>query len=363
MGPREIAAFQMEAVHEDLAAGFFREFSALGYGCRAYFNERIFKLRGDFFSRIAHPNIEVTYPPIEGRPAWDALAERVRAQQPKALYVNTMQRDGIARWVDQFGLPILAVVHNPFLFEASEQCCDLARTGRLDLFGLAPHVVSTLLERVPELEGRAHVHYPYVWMPDGADAYDEDPEVLDIVVPGAVNFENRDFQGLLDFLRSGEANRQRPFKLSILAGGPDRGKLVDAISSYGIERFFDLARLDPETNRVPHETYLKRLHECHAVLPLLPVGRRDYVTSKVTTGVMAGLGIARPIITTSRVGKAYGFAPIETPEDRPFDLRAADLSAETLTHRRAEALKIRSAALAQNQRKIRAILDRTSGNA
>lgn len=355
---KKVAAFQMEAVHEDLAAGFFRVFSELGLGCRGYFNQRIAASRGDFFDLVSHPGVEMTWPPYEGRPAWDKVADDVRAQDPSLLYFNTLQRDGIAKWADQFGVPILAVVHNPFLFANSEPCRDLARRGRVDMFGLAPHVVSKLVEAVPELEGRAHVHHPYEWMPDGADAYSEDPEVLDIVVPGAVNFGNRDFEGIIRHLNSGEANHQRPFRFSIVAGGPDRQRLEDQIRLDGLEKWFDLLALDPETNRVPHRDYLSRLYHSHAMLPLLPQGRQDYLRSKITTGVMAALGTGRPMITTRAVGEAYGFTPVQLPDGEPSVIGKADLSGETLANRREEALAIRKAGLEQNTRTLRTVIER-----
>jgi len=354
--PYAIAAFQMEAVHEDLAAGFFKVFSDAGFGCNGYMTDRIYESRGSFFDTVSHPDVEVEFVHLEGRPAWDALADRVRAQDPKFLYFNTLQRDGIARWADQFDVPILGVVHNPYLFQKADDCRALGRAGKLDVFGLAPHVRRKLIECMPELEGRAHVHYPYVWMPEGRDKYSVDPDVLDIVIPGAVDFANRDFEGLLNYLSQENDTMARPVVFSILAGGPDRKKLEDIILDRNLERFFDMANLDPTSRRVPHSVYLERLYNCHAILPLLPVGRTDYVESKVTTGVMAGIGIGRPIITTEMVGKAYEFTPILVPDDRPFDLSQADISAPTLADRRDESLAIRQRALAHNDRIIRKVL-------
>lgn len=355
---KQVAAFQMEAVHEDLAAGFFRGFSEMGLGCKGYFNSRIFGSRGDFFDIVRHPNVEMTYPPYEGKPNWNTVAGHVREQAPRLLYFNTLQRDGIAKWGDQFGVPILAVVHNPFLFKRSEPCVDLARRGRIDMFGLAPHVVTKLVELVPELEGRAHVHHPYEWMPDEADRYSEDPDVLDIIIPGAVNFENRDFEGIVAYLNSGDAENQRPFRFAIVAGGPDRGKLEAQIRMDGLEKWFDLLPLHPETRRVPHSDYLNRLYRSHAMLPLLPVNRTDYLVSKITTGIMAALGTGRPIITTRNVGEIYGFTPIDLPDGKPYAIGEADLSATTLANRRAESLAIRKAGLEQNAHTLKMVIDR-----
>lgn len=353
----DIAAFQMEAVHEDLAAGFFRAFSMAGLVCQAHFNQRILGSRGDFFATVTHPNVEARYPNMEGTVNWRALFAEVRETKPKALFFNTLQRDGIASFARSFDLPVLCVVHNPFLFRDSQECRALAKRGALEVFGLAPHVMNSLRREIPELEGHVHVHRPYEWMVDGADCYEGDPLTLDIVIPGAVDYNNRGFGPLVEWLSGLDSTKVRPFRFSILAGGPDRKRLEDDIGRLGLQRYFHLAPLHPLTKRVPHENYLRHLYQCHAMLALLPPGRTDYLTSKISTGIMAALGTGRPIIAPASVGRAYGFTPIEVPEDRPHDLEGADLSKMTLESRRLESLALRSRGLEENQHTLEAILE------
>lgn len=352
----DIAAFQMEAVHEDLAAGFFRVFSDSGLTCQAHFNRRILGSRGNFFATVRHRNVGVRYPIMDGAPAWRKLFEDVRATKPKALFFNTLQRDGIASFARSFDLPVLCVVHNPLLFRDSRECRALAQRGGVEVFGLAPHVVEALRREVPELEGHVHLHRPYEWMMDEADCYESDPLTLDIVIPGAVDYNNRGFESLVEWLAGLVPEKVRPFRLSILAGGPDRGRLEDDIRRHGLQRYFHLAPLHPETRRVPHENYLRQLYQCHAMMALLPAGRMDYLTSKISTGIMAALGTGRPIIAPASVGNAYGFTPIEVPEDSPCDLTKADISPDRLAFCRNEALQLRAEGLQYNDEVIRVVL-------
>lgn len=343
-----VAAFQFEAVHEDVAAGFFRAFSQLGLSCRGYFNQRIRESRGDFFDLVRHRGVHVSYVPFNDREDWKAVLDEVQRLQPRFLFLNSFQRDGIARWAATFSSPILGVVHNPTLFTNSAPCVELARNGRAELFVLAPHVASKLRTYHPELAHRIHVHFPYEWMMDDEDGYSPAAGTLDVVVSGAVNFRNRDFRGLLDHLDRGEARAQRPFRLWIVAGGPDRAALESASDARGLGHYFRFLPLDPVTGRVPHAEYLRALYRCHAVLPLLPEGRVDYVTSKISTGIAAAVGTGRPIISTSAVAEAYGFVPIELPRGRPFAIGECDLTQRTLEARRAETLALRQRGLDQN---------------
>jgi len=360
--PRKVDAcgFQFGAVHEDLSGGFFKVFSELNMTSRGYFNQRIRDSKGDFFELFPYPGAEISYPSMVGRPAWDAIVENVKAEDPKVLFFNTFQRGNIFKWAEQFNLPTLGVVHNARKFARDEVCVSMAQDERYEAFCLSPHVADKLVELVPGLAGRTHVHYPYAWMPEGADRYETGRDCLDIVIPGAVTFMNRDFEGLLDYLEADGDNASRPFRLSILAGGPDRGRLEEEIANRKLDRFFNLAPLDPETRRVPHPYVLRKLYTCDAILPLLPAGRQDYLTSKVTTGIMTALGIARPIIAPPAVGKAYGFTPIELPADRPFDLTSADLSEATLADRRRESLEIREKGLADNHTSLKRVLQKHS---
>ncbi len=357
-GRTDISAFQMEAVHEDVSAGFFKVFNDLGLKSNGHFNRRILTMRGDFFESFNLDKTHIDYPMLAGRPSWGVLKQRVQDEQPSTLFFNTFQRDSLGVWAKDFALPVMGVVHNPNLFRDARECVALAKEGLLDVFGLAEHVVERILERVPELEGRAHVHHAYYWMPDHLDEYTPKTDVLDIFIPGALNFHNRAFVPLIENLRDSNLNSVRPFRIILPSGGPDRATFEKMITEYQLEKYFDLCPLDPISGRVPHNLYLKRLYQCHAIMPLLPVDRPDYLTLKISTGVTAGIGSGRPLIAPQSVGDAYHFAPVLLPEDKPFDITQADLSDISLAKSRQSVIKLRDASLANNHKLIKSVLDR-----
>ena len=358
---RDVAAFQMEAVHEDISAGFFKVCSEIKKGVYGYYNRRIEKSRGDFFAEFSLPRIKIEYPELEGRTAWDTLAQRVAQQKPKVLYFNTFQRTGIANWARQFDLPTIGIIHNPKMFCESDECIAYSRRKNFHALVLGDHVRDALLTLAPHLEERVSVYLPYYWTEEAMESYDPAPEVLQIAVPGAVSFQNRDFEGLLDYLSSADLTAQRRFRLLILAGGPDRARLESIIDKRRLKEFFDLAPLNSTTKRVPHSDYLRKLSECHAVLPLLPASRSEYVKSKVTTGIMAGIGTAKPIITTRTVADAYRVDCVMIPDDRPFDIGAANLSPSHLSQVREATYRLRTEALGLNKDRIGSVFSRLLG--
>ena len=348
-------AFQMEAVHEDLMGGMLRALREIGYDVHAFVNERVRASRGDFFDTVKLDDVRISYSKMDGRAAWDALASEVKRAQPSVVFFNTFQRDGIARWAEGFGVPILGVVHNPFLFRESEACVELAGRGRVEAFGLAPHVVRTLEAEVAPLRGRTHLYLPYEWMPSGSDEYQTPRDLVRIVIPGAVDYSNRAFEPMIDHLRRADLHHVRDHQFIIAAGGPDRQRLEGEVADAGLSNQFEFLALDGTTGRVPHSEYLRALYRSHAVLPLLPVDRKDYLTSKITTGIAAAIGTGRPIIAPASVGAAYGVRPLETPEARPFDLTDVDLTDQKLEERRREALELRSDSVIHNRRVIECV--------
>ena len=353
---KQVAAFQLEAVHEEIAAGFFKVFDKLGMGSQAYFNERISASRGNFYDTIAFESLDIDFISLTSRPEWAELREKVRQQNPDVLYFNTLQRQGQAMLAEALDKPVLGVIHNPTLFKNNAACRELAQTGKLDVFGLSPHVCKSIERAIPELQGRVHLHNPYVWQAFEDDPYDASADVLDIVIPGAVSFTNRDFAGLLSHLTRTQRPAMRPVKFSILAGGPDRARLEEIVAAEKLDHLFDFAALDPTSLRVPQSVYLRRLSRCHAVLPLLPAGRTDYLRSKISTGIVAAIGVGKPILAPPNVADAYGITIVELPDDRPFDISEANLDPDNLTANRREILETRDAGLAHNEQILRKVL-------
>lgn len=345
-----VCAFQMEGVHEDLMAGALVGFAQNGATVVALPTARIVKSRGDFFSTVSHRDVFVEYTEVESRSDWHALADRVRFLDPDVLFFNTFQRDGVATFARQFDRPIVGVVHNPHLFTGSEECMSLLKEGRLNILGLAHHVVDYMRAALPDYEDQIHLYLPYFWMHDQDDGFvlPDEGDPLSIVLPGAIDYENRDFEGLVAYLASSRITLPRPVQFSIVAGGPNRKDLEQAVEENGLQDWFDFLPLNPETRRVPHQDYLQRIYRCHAMMALLPVGRTDYLKTKITTGIPAAIGVGRPIAAPRSVADVYGFTPIHVAEMYPYDLSKADLSNFALQRLRDEAMRLRSNGLHHN---------------
>ncbi len=101
------AAIQCEAVHEDISAAAFRCLGNLDVHTTTYYNRKILENRGDFFAQVPLENVTSRYLPLEGVPAWEKAASAITRDRPDFIWANTFQRDGVARWMTQFDLPIL----------------------------------------------------------------------------------------------------------------------------------------------------------------------------------------------------------------------------------------------------------------
>ncbi|WP_298361359.1 hypothetical protein [uncultured Litoreibacter sp.] len=343
------AAIQCEAVHEDISAGMFRALSNLNVATRTYYNSKIFDSRGDFFAELPVEGLDARYVSYEGAPAWDAVADAIRRQRANFIFANTFQRDGVARWMKQFDLPIMGIVHNPDILRESEHAMDLVREGRVFAFGLAQHVVTKIVDTVPELSGRCAVYNPAYWMDPARNEFDPDDNRRTILIPGAVDYKNRDFERLVAYLASGKLKTEVPVVFQVFTGGPDRQRLEQDIAKNGLEDHFELAPLDPVTGKVPHNRYLAALRRCDALMLLLPESRKDYLTNKLTTGVAAGMGSMRPIIAPDIYGRVYGVPTLATPTDSPFDISSLDLSAANLRAHQSTMSKLWNNVMFDNQ--------------
>lgn len=350
----------MEGVHEDIMAAALAAFASNDCTVKAFLSRRISKSRGNFFDDIEIKDTSVQYVTLETRQDWEDVASAVKAAEPDILYFNTFQRDGIAKWARQFDKPIVGIVHNPHLFTAAPECMELLKEGRLELLCLGHHVLDYVRTVLSGYEDKIHLYLPYLWMREEFDrfALPEGDDPLRIVLPGAIDYNNRDFKGLVSFLQESAATLPRDVVFYLVAGGPNRADLEQLVDQAGLGDMFCFLPLDPETKRVPHRDYLRCLYASHAMMLLLPVGREDYVTTKITTGVPASIGTGRPIIAPQSVGEAYGFAPQIVPESRPFDISKTDLSNDSLARARDAMTLIRRDGLMSNSLVIEDILQR-----
>lgn len=356
----DIAAFQVEGVHEDAASAFFDSCGAHGLTTYAQFNERIVNRRGDFFEIVKPALTEIEYIHLEARPDWDDMTQRAEAVAPKALFFNSFQRDSVVNVARNLDRSTWGVIHNPKMFRKSAGCMDFVREGKLEAIVLAPHVAVAVEEHIPELAGHIHLHHPVGWAAGGAASWTPPApnEPLDILIPGTVDYAGRSFVGLLDYLETTDLSDVRPFKCSIVAGGPDRADFEHQIATRGLSRFFDVEPLDPVTNRVPHANLMARMSRSHVLMPMLPPERIDFLTSKISTSLSMIKGTARPSVLPRHVADIYEMPALNSPKDAPFDLRGLDLSTASLSAMRCDMLTLYARLTGENNALIETLMKR-----
>jgi len=346
----DVAAFQVESVHEDVAAAFFEAFAAHGLTTYAQFNRRILDQRGDFFEVVRPALTEIDYIGLESRADWKPMNDRARRRRPRFLFFNSFQRDAVANMARDLDLPAWGVVHNPALFAGSEGCLALAREHRIEAFTLAPHVARVLESTVPELAGHIHVHHPVGWAAGGPAPWTlpEAGAPIDILIPGALDYKGRAWEALLDYLDTTDLSDVRPFRIHVVSGGPDRADFEAQVAARGLTRLFCIAPLDPVTRRVPHSVLMARMFRSHLLMPMLPPNRLDFVKTKISTSLSMIQGAARPAILPRILAETYGCPALISPDDRPYDLRHLDLSNASLVRLRCAMLELYARLVREN---------------
>ena len=360
-GPHaDVAACQIEAVHEDVLVGMLDALAAHGLSSHSMLNARIASQRGDFFEVVPPRKGTVEYLDCDGLEGWEALERRMRSVKPRLVFFNTFQRRGQAELMLRLGKPAWGVVHNPTLFASFPECLRVAEKGQIEAFVLAPHVAEALEKTVPALKGHIHVHHPIGWAAQGADTWSlpDEGAPLEIAIPGTVDYKGRAWEEMLEHLSATQTVASRPVRFVIVAGGPDRADFFARVEALGLSDLFDFEPLDPETRRVPHRALMERLYRAHAIMPMLPPNRMDFLTSKISTAMPACVGTARPTLLPAHIAEIYGMPAIEVPRERPFDLRKADLSDATLTAARAAVVARRAEMEQENIDTIRPLLER-----
>lgn len=356
----DVAACQIEAVHEDVLVAMLDALAAHGLNSHSILNERIKAQRGDFFEVVPPRKGKIEYMDCDGKEGWDALQERMQSVKPRLIFFNTFQRRGQADLLRRLDKPAWGVVHNPELFASFPECLKVAEDGLLEAFVLAPHVATALEETVPALKGHIHVHHPIGWAVKGADTWSLPAAgaPLEIAIPGTVDYKGRAWEAMLEHLAGTEKVASRPVRFVIVAGGPDRADFVARVEELGLNHLFDFEPLDPETRRVPHRALMARLYRAHAIMPMLPPDRMDFLTSKISTAMPACVGTARPTLLPAHIAGIYGMPAIEVPRERPFDLGNADLSDASLTAARRAIQARRSEMEQENIDTLRPLLRR-----
>lgn len=314
----KVAIVQFEGVHEEVIPSVARALARCGVDCDIYVNACVLERRGDLLGSIPETKGKVRYPEINRKEDWEKLQADVLSAGYDALFLNTLQRDGVADWASRTGLPILGIIHNPKLFLSSPKCVSLLESGSTSVFSLAPHVTAWMLDHSPELFAKAGTLSLNYWdMHEGATFKAREGSPRRIVIPGSVNFANRDYLSVIEAIPQLITEATEDFEIGILGGGPDRTKLEKIVTEAGCAAHVRFATKDPVSGFVDNATYFSELALADFVLPMLPEQRTDYRTFKITSAVPTSVAFRIPAILDSWTAAVYG-APCVTYRGEAF---------------------------------------------
>lgn len=354
---RKAALVQLEAVHEEVLPSLCAALMANGVEPVLFLNERIRDNRGDLFSLVDAGRYAVHYRPLASRADWQELEDEITAiDELDVVVMTTFQSDGNAQFAERLGKPVIGVVHNPVLFCRSEDCVGLLARRQVTPVSLAPHVTRWMQRHHPatfrEVATISVAHCGPVSPETGPEAF---AGVRRLVIPGAVNFSNRDYAPALDALdvlaETDPAVYER-LELVIVGGGDDRPALEQLVSSRGHAPRVRLTPLGP-AGAVPHDAYLEELHDASFALPCLAAmpphteGFRGYRTFKISGALSASLAFALPAVTDHWTALVYDLPCVaHAPDGLPRALRtAATMSHAEYVALRSRLVELRSARL------------------
>lgn len=298
------AIVQFEAVHEEVIPSIVRALSAGGVAAHAYVNSRAQERRGDLLNTVTETSGRVSYPRIERAADWSTLAQVVAGSGADFVVLNTFQRNSVANWARQVGLPVVGIVHNPKLFLEQDECLRLVRDGMAEILTLAPHVSAWLAAHGPS----AYADIGYV-----SHTFWDLPSVRSlagtrrVVIPGSVNYSSRDYLSVLDAMPDiVRAAGSTLIEIVIVGGGPDRDNFQKAVGASRYACNFRFAECNEASGFVDNETYFSHLTEADFILPMLPEARTDYRTFKITSAIPTSVGFCIPAIVDRWTASIYG---------------------------------------------------------
>ena len=303
---RRCAIFQFEAVHEETIPTLVYALNQNGYMPYVYVNARCEIQRGDIFSQIATLDFELYYWRLDSRQDWERLTEKARHQDIEFICISTFQSDGIAKWADQVGKPIIGVIHNVNLFLASEHCRTVFASGKLQVLTLAHHVAVFLHQRIDkELTDRVGVIEPVLWGGNfGENRASLNQEKI-VAIPGGVNFKTREYSTLLAVLEDQGLRKDiNGLVFKVLGGGSDRTILEQEVVERGLSSRILFAPLGP-SGMVFYKDYFTALQGATFLYPLAPLSFYHYREHKITSAIPTALGFNLPIVLDRWTARTY----------------------------------------------------------
>ena len=224
--PLTAAVIQLHGAHDEIMPSLFQVLLANGVEPTGYVSDRIEK-RGDIFAPYTPYGDRVHYRDFSpGSVELDRLEEEIGTFD--LLVLNTMGCSTPAAMAIRSTLPTVGIVHNPRMVLANAPSMELMRpSGQATGATLAPHATSWMMSQHPPVFSKTVTLGAWMWsMPKVKRPPSSRRR---ITVPGAVDFNKRDFPALLEVLPElVKEYGEDAFEIAVVGGGQDRQTLSKA---------------------------------------------------------------------------------------------------------------------------------------
>lgn len=293
---------QCEAVHEEITPSIVKCLNDNDIPVDVYLNENILKRRGDIYKEIKGLNLNVIYTKFDGAKSWRILRENCNKVCYDLVIFSTYQFKSIIDYSSGFNSAVFGVVHNIKIFEESYiECKKNELDNILGLIVLADHVKTNLAKilikykNLPQLDSLITI-YPHYWQ-NPEQLYfrreiDWNSKKLKIIVPGSVNFANRNFKEIIECIKNNPIIKEK-LEIVIAGGGKNRQDLENEIQKLNLSNSFKFLKLN-HLGWVEYPQYYEEISQSFACLPLS--ANKLYKTEKITSAIPTSIGFLIPAI-------------------------------------------------------------------
>lgn len=312
---------QLESVHEEITPSFVHALNELGFHVDVYLPLQTLINKGDIYEFMTGLNASIYYwKPEKRAKTWKALRKTIESSGYSFCIFSTFQFPGCINFVKRLNIPIFGVVHNPIIFSDSIEKVGRDYFDKIQLKGLfvlAGHVKDALRSRLSHLDVRfaslpVGVVKPYLWrQPHQVYAANQKIVKNKLVIPGGVNYRNRDLMGLLDVV---EANSKISDSLCfvVAGGGADRPDFEQRVESRNLSNCFSFLPISELSGLVHYSDYYKAMSSSSFCLPLSL--NKEYSTSKITSALPTSVGFGLPALIPADQAELYRIPSISYEE-------------------------------------------------
>lgn len=305
---RQCAIVQIEGVHEVTIPFLIYTLNLQGWTPVVYINDRCKTERGDIFELCENLDFELHYTDLQHRADWGTLADKIRSNTSiEFIICNTFQLPNIAKYVSNFDLPIVGLVHNPELFLSSPEMRGFANKENIYLVTLWDHVSNSLRQGLEQrADNIATIKQTFlISNTNSTSSLFSSSNKIKIAITGAVDRRIRGLDGLFDLADVPDDSDLHNIKFVICGGGRDRVSFENEVSNRNLSEWFEFLDVDENTGNVPYDAYFEALASCDFIDTMLPTENRSYLEQKITSGILTAVSLGIPLIMDRATATVY----------------------------------------------------------